>query len=100
MPEPEEGEGEDGGDAGDDVFEGDDDDTVADLRRKVDAFVGVSRDPKRAEEDILSTPQPGEVLQSFYMRTKQYWASRAFTEGGGESRGKQLRKDGFEVRYG
>ena len=42
----------------------------------------------------------GEVLQSFYMRTKQYWASRAFTEGGGESRGKQLRKDGFEVRYG
>ena len=95
---PEE-EGEPAEDAGEgDIYQGDDDETAADLRKRVDAFVGVSKDPKRTEEDILSTPQPGEVLQSFYMRTKHYWASRAFMEGGGESRGKQLRRDGFDVR--
>lgn len=69
------------------------------FRHEATAFMGVSKDPNRTEEDVLSTPAPGEVLQTFYLRTKQYWASRAFQKSEGESRGKQLRRDGFDVRH-
>lgn len=68
------------------------------LRREATAFMGVAKDANRTEEDILSTPQPGEVLQTFYLRTKHYWASLAHTQSQGASRGKQLRRDGFDVR--
>lgn len=67
------------------------------LRREATAFMGVSKEGKRTEEDILSTPEPGEVLKTFYARTKHYWAAKAYEEGHGESRGKQLRRDGFDV---
>ena len=68
------------------------------LRREATAFMGVAKDANRTEEDVLSTPQPGEVLQTFYLRTKHYWASLAHTQSEGTSRGKQLRRDGFDVR--
>ncbi|KOS16217.1 galactose oxidase [Malassezia pachydermatis] len=67
------------------------------LRREATAFMGVSKEGKRTEEDILSTPEPGEVLKTFYARTKHYWAAKAYEEGHGESRGKQLRRDGFDL---
>ena len=68
------------------------------LRRRANAFMGVAKDPNRSEEDVMSTPAPGEVLQTFYLRTKSYWASLAFQKSEGGSRGKQMRRDGFDVR--
>jgi len=67
------------------------------LRREATSFMGVCKGTNRTEEDILSTPEPGEVLKTFYTRTKNYWASKAYEMGQGESRGKQLRRDGFDV---
>lgn len=68
------------------------------LRREATAFMGVSMSEDRPENDVLSTPAPGEVLRTFYARTKHYWASLAHEESQGASRGKQLRRDGFDVR--
>lgn len=67
------------------------------LRREATTFMGVCKGTNRTEEDILSTPEPGEVLKTFYTRTKHYWAAKAYEMGQGESRGKQLRRDGFDV---
>ena len=46
---------------------------------------------------MLSTPIPGEVLRSFYERTKAYWASVAMAESGNQLRGKEMRKQGFAL---
>ncbi|WFC97956.1 Kelch repeat-containing protein 3 [Malassezia yamatoensis] len=67
------------------------------LRKQANAFMGVMKDTNRSEEDVLSTPAPGEVLQTFYLRTKHYWAALAHTQTEGSSRGKQLRRDGFDL---
>ena len=84
------------------------------------AFMGVAKDSTRSAEDVLSTPLPGETLAMFYARSRalssapvapfdqliylctgEYWAQKAY--GTSDSRGKQLRRDGFtlaEERYG
>ncbi|WFD29592.1 Kelch repeat-containing protein 3 [Malassezia sp. CBS 17886] len=67
------------------------------LRDEATAFIGVAKDANRTERDVLSTPAPGEVLQTFYLRTKHYWASLAHEQSDGASRGKQLRRDGFDL---
>ncbi|KAK0558458.1 Kelch repeat-containing protein 3 [Tilletia horrida] len=72
------------------------------LRKKAQAFMGVAKDTTRTQEDILSTPYPGENLRTFYDRTKEYWAQTAHTSGESQHRGKELRRDGFtmaEKRY-
>lgn len=72
------------------------------LRKRAMAFAGVAKDSKQREQDFLSTPLPGENLKDFYARTKSYWGSRAFEESQGQSRGKEMRRDGFslaEKRY-
>ena len=68
------------------------------LRREASAFMGVVKDTHRSEADMLSTPEPGEVLKTFYERTKHYWAAIVHEQAQGLSRGKQLRRDGFDVR--
>lgn len=68
------------------------------LRREASAFMGVVKDTNRSEADVLSTPEPGEVLKTFYERTKHYWAAVIHEQAQGLSRGKQLRRDGFDVR--
>ncbi|KAK0541843.1 Kelch repeat-containing protein 3, partial [Tilletia horrida] len=35
------------------------------LRKKAQAFMGVAKDSARTEEDVLSTPLPGETLRTF-----------------------------------
>ncbi|SPO24773.1 uncharacterized protein UTRI_01747_B [Ustilago trichophora] len=67
------------------------------LRAKAQAFMGVASDTARTEQEILSTPQPGENLRSFYERTKQHWASTALIESEGRLRGKEMRKRGFAL---
>lgn len=67
------------------------------LRAKAQAFMGVASDTARTEQEILSTPQPGENLRSFYERTKQHWASTAMIQSGGTLRGKEMRKQGFAL---
>ncbi|KAI0287379.1 hypothetical protein BC826DRAFT_1093375 [Russula brevipes] len=47
------------------------------LRDQATAFMGVSKDIKRSEEDIISTPLPGETLAGFYARSREYWAQKA-----------------------
>ncbi|KAE8212562.1 hypothetical protein CF327_g3824 [Tilletia walkeri] len=72
------------------------------LRKKAQAFMGVAKDTTRTQEDILSTPFPGENLRTFYDRTKEYWAQNAHASGDSQHRGKELRRDGFalaERRY-
>ncbi|KAL9940585.1 hypothetical protein V8E36_000073 [Tilletia maclaganii] len=72
------------------------------LRKKAQAFMGVAKDTSRTEEDVLSTPLPGENLRTFYDRTKEYWAQSAHATGESHNRGKELRRDGFalaERRY-
>ncbi|KAE8258752.1 hypothetical protein A4X13_0g1476 [Tilletia indica] len=72
------------------------------LRKKAQAFMGVAKDTSRTQEDILSTPFPGENLRTFYDRTKEYWAQNAHASGDSQHRGKELRRDGFalaERRY-
>jgi hypothetical protein len=41
------------------------------LRDQATAFMGVSKDTKRSEEDIISTPLPGETLAIFYARSRE-----------------------------
>lgn len=68
------------------------------LRKRTQAFLGVSKDTSnRSEQDVLSTPQPGEALRDFYSRTKSYWANVAHEQSAGQSRGKEMRRDGFEL---
>ncbi|KAJ3974343.1 galactose oxidase [Lentinula raphanica] len=79
-------------------------DTKVDLHSQVTAFMGVSKDKTRSEEDVLSTPLPGETLAMFYSRSREYWSQKAFNSGYGanEARGKHLRTVGFnlaEERY-
>ncbi|KAG9311923.1 hypothetical protein JVU11DRAFT_8184 [Chiua virens] len=75
-----------------------------DLRARATAFMGVAeRDMTRSAEDVISTPAPGETLATFYARSREYWAQKAHQEHASDSRGKQLRRDGFglaEARYG
>ncbi|KAK0541804.1 Kelch repeat-containing protein 3 [Tilletia horrida] len=64
--------------------------------------MGVAKDSARTEEDVLSTPLPGETLRTFYDRTKEYWAQKAHSSGQSQNRGKELRRDGFsmaELKY-
>ena len=98
------------------------------LRDKATAFMGVSKDTKRSEEEMVSTPLPGETLAVFYARSRkfffgngrleataneklsqnrifvhvgEYWAQKA--REGSDNRGKLLRRDGFslaEEHYG
>ncbi|KAI0367424.1 galactose oxidase [Pilatotrama ljubarskyi] len=70
------------------------------LRVQATAFMGVAKDSTRSAEDVISTPLPGETLAMFYARSREYWAQKAY--GTSDSRGKQLRRDGFtlaEERY-
>ena len=41
------------------------------LRDQATAFMGVSKDTKRSEEDNISTPLPGETLAIFYARSRE-----------------------------
>ncbi|KAI0641395.1 hypothetical protein C8Q79DRAFT_307877 [Trametes meyenii] len=71
------------------------------LRVQATAFMGVAKDSTRSAEDVVSTPLPGETLAMFYARSREYWAQKAFGTTS-DSRGKQLRRDGFslaEERY-
>ncbi|KAL4068642.1 hypothetical protein V8B97DRAFT_1873062 [Scleroderma yunnanense] len=74
-----------------------------DLRTKASTFMTASAENSaRSAEDILSTPAPGETLAMFYARSREYWAQKAHARGAIDSRGKQLRRDGFglaEERY-
>jgi len=75
--------------------------TEVSLRDQATAFIGVSKDTKRSEEDIISTPLPGETLAVFYARSREYWAQNARESS--DNRGKLLRRDGFslaEEHYG
>lgn len=65
------------------------------LRDQATAFMGVSKDAKRSEEDTISTPLPGETLAIFYARSRVYWAQRARESS--DNRGKLLRRDGFSL---
>ncbi|KAK0231789.1 galactose oxidase [Armillaria nabsnona] len=70
------------------------------LRAQATTFMGVARDNTRSAEDVISTPLPGETLAMFYSRSREYWAQKAHATS--DSRGKQLRRDGFvlaEERY-
>ncbi|KAH8824574.1 galactose oxidase [Flagelloscypha sp. PMI_526] len=67
-----------------------------DIRKKATEYMGISADTSaRSEEEILSTPLPGEALNAFYARSKQHWASKAANAT--DNRGKMLRRDGFEL---
>lgn len=46
--------------------------TEVSLRDQATAFMGVSKDTKRSEEDIISTPLPGETLAIFYARSREF----------------------------
>jgi len=67
------------------------------LRKQTQAFLGVSKDTTRSEADILSTPMPGESLRDFYQRSKSYFASLAHEHSQGQTRGKEMRRDGFDM---
>ena len=43
------------------------------LRDQATAFMGVSKDTKRSEDDIISTPLPGETLAVFYARSRKFY---------------------------
>jgi len=47
--------------------------TKVSLRDQATAFIGVSKDTKRSEEDIISTPLPGETLAVFYARSRKFF---------------------------
>jgi hypothetical protein len=47
--------------------------TEVSLRDQATAFMGVSKDTKRSEEDIISTPLPGETLAVFYARSREFY---------------------------
>ncbi|PBK64706.1 galactose oxidase [Armillaria solidipes] len=65
------------------------------LRAQATTFMGVARDNTRSAEDVISTPLPGETLAMFYSRSREYWAQKAHAKS--DNRGKQLRRDGFEL---
>ena len=67
------------------------------LRKQAQTFLGVSKDTTRSEADVLSTPLPGESLREFYQRSKSYFASLAHEQSQGQARGKEMRRDGFEL---
>ena len=46
--------------------------TGVSLRDQATAFLGVSKDTKRSEEDTISTPLPGETLAVFYARSREF----------------------------
>lgn len=91
-----------------------------DLRKRATAFMGVSMATDRTQEDVLSTPQPGENLTKFYARSsrgslvswvlwrgltnvgtaEEYWTQAAFATVGSNNRGKELRRDGAFSRRG
>ncbi len=66
------------------------------LRAKAQAFMGVAADSARTEQEVMSTPQPGEKLRAFYERTKPHWAAVAM-EADPKLRGKEMRKRGFAL---
>lgn len=41
------------------------------LRKSATKFLGVAKDTTRSEEDVLSTPLPGENLRAFYERSRE-----------------------------
>jgi hypothetical protein len=43
------------------------------LRDQATAFMGVTKDTKRSEEDVVSTPLPGETLAVFYARSRKFF---------------------------
>lgn len=63
-----------------------------DLRKKAKAFSAAAKE-KRSEEDMQSTPLPGENLRMFFERTRPYWAGVAYERNA--SRGKAMRREGF-----
>ncbi|KAI9624545.1 hypothetical protein H4Q26_016774 [Puccinia striiformis f. sp. tritici PST-130] len=70
------------------------------LKKKVEAFMGVAKSTERSIEEIMSTPLPGETLKLFYDRSREYWTQKAHATS--QHRGKELRRDGFshaEERY-
>jgi hypothetical protein len=67
------------------------------LRKRAQMFLGVSKDAHRSEADALSTPLPGESLREFYQRSKSYFANLAHEQSHGQARGKEMRRDGFEL---
>ncbi|KZO97259.1 galactose oxidase [Calocera viscosa TUFC12733] len=69
--------------------------TDEELRVKATAFMGVAKDATRSPEDVISTPLPGETIAMFYDRSRIYWAQKAVEIT--HNRGKQLRRDGFEL---
>ncbi|SOV04354.1 uncharacterized protein UDID_02367 [Ustilago sp. UG-2017a] len=70
------------------------------LRARAQAFIGVASNTARTEQEILSTPQPGESLRLFYERTKLHWASIAILQSQGKLRGKEMRKQAFALADG
>lgn len=67
------------------------------LRKRAQAFLGVSKNTTRSENEIISTPLPGESLREFYSRSKSYFANLAHEQSHGQARGKEMRRDGFEL---
>lgn len=44
----------------------------SDIRLQATAFMGVAKSNARSEEDVISTPAPGETLAAFYARSRQF----------------------------
>ncbi|OAV87350.1 hypothetical protein, variant [Puccinia triticina 1-1 BBBD Race 1] len=64
---------------------------VEELKKKVEAFMGVAKSSERSAEEVMSTPLPGETLKLFYDRTREYWTQKAHETS--QHRGKELRRD-------
>ncbi|VDC06236.1 unnamed protein product [Peniophora sp. CBMAI 1063] len=76
--------------------DGDERDKAA-LRERATAFMGVSKDTTRSEEDVISTPLPGERLAGFYRRSKEYWLMKARETT--DDRGKVLSERAFHTAH-
>ncbi|KZV71422.1 galactose oxidase [Peniophora sp. CONT] len=76
-------------------FADEDDRAKAALREKATAFMGVAKDTTRSQEDIISTPLPGERLAGFYQRSKEHWVIKARNVS--DNRGKALKGDAFNL---
>jgi hypothetical protein len=88
----EEEEESDEGESGDEVEDLDDEDeegkarrhaamTQAEkeaLRQSATKFMGVTKDTTRSEEDVISTPLPGETLRLFYDRSRRFFSTPPF----------------------
>ncbi|TEB35122.1 galactose oxidase, partial [Coprinellus micaceus] len=71
---------------------------VDELRKKATGFMGLAKDATRSEEEVLSTPLPGETLALFYARSRVYWAQRAQAAAPrDENRPKELRRIAFSL---